>query len=309
MTSSRNVNGGRGLVFSLRRALRVVALLAVAAILPCSAHGTTPESVELTGIHNAFRVTARVFSGSQPAGDAAFAALAKAGVKTIISVDGTRPDVEAARRHGLRYIHLPFGYDGIPAERICGLAKAAAEAPGPIFIHCHHGKHRGPAAAAILCEAGAGWTPARAEAWLRQAGTADDYPGLYRAVREFRMPEKEQMLRIGPLQETVKTPGLVDAMVAIDARLDALEGAAWKAPAAREATLLWEHFRELARMPDTAGRPAAYRERLADAADAAAAMRELLRTGTPDAAALETALQATKRSCTECHKAFRNGNQ
>ena len=39
-----------------------------------------------------------------------------------------------------------------------------------------------------MCEATAGWSRERAEAWLRQAGTADEYAGLYRAVREFQPP-------------------------------------------------------------------------------------------------------------------------
>ena len=84
-----------------------------------------PVPLELPGIHNAFRVTDRILSGSQPEGDAAFAELARLGVKTIVSVDGAKPDVASARKNGMRYIHLPFGYDGIPAERIAQLTRAA----------------------------------------------------------------------------------------------------------------------------------------------------------------------------------------
>lgn len=102
--------------------------------------------IEIPGIHNAFHVTDKVYSGSQPEGEGAFAALAKLGVKTIISVDGSKPDVEAARKHGLHYIHLPFGYDDIPTNRVVELAKAVESQPGPVFVHCHHGLHRGPAA-------------------------------------------------------------------------------------------------------------------------------------------------------------------
>lgn len=198
-----------------------------------------PKPISLPGIHNAFRVTARILAGSQPEGDAAFAALAKAGVKTIISVDGARPDVEAAKKHGLRYVHLPFGYDGISTQRIAELTKAAAPEAGTIFIHCHHGKHRGPAAVGVVCEAVAGWTPAQADAWMKQAGTAPDYPGLYRAVREFHAPSPEEIARIGALPATAKTPALVNAMVAIDERFDALKSAqtaGWKTPEAEAET-------------------------------------------------------------------------
>ena len=50
-------------------------------------------------------------------------------------------------------------------------------------------------AVAVMCAATAGWSPARAEAWLRQAGTADEYAGLYRAVREFRPPSAAALAR------------------------------------------------------------------------------------------------------------------
>jgi len=40
------------------------------------------------------------------------------------------------------------------------LARAvqAAEAQGPVYLHCHHGKHRAPTAAAVVCRALDGWT-------------------------------------------------------------------------------------------------------------------------------------------------------
>lgn len=285
-----------------------------------AADDAKPQPIELPGIHNAFRVTERILAGSQPEGDDAFDALAKAGVKTIISVDGSRPDIEAAKKHGLRYVHLPFGYDGIPANRIAELAKAAAPDAGTIFVHCHHGKHRGPTAVGVICEAVAGWAPAQADAWLKQAGTASDYPGLYRAVREFRAPTPEEIARIGALPETAKTPALVDAMVAIDERFDALksaQAAGWKTPPdkagavpAQHATLLWEQLRELARTDDALKQCDDFRKLLADSEHAADALREALRISPADAAKLDTALKQTTQSCAACHTAYRNeGNK
>jgi protein tyrosine phosphatase (PTP) superfamily phosphohydrolase (DUF442 family) len=300
-------------------AVRLITVIILCAVSMAAFSRAEPAPVDLPGIRNAFRVTDRIFSGSQPADDAAFAALASAGVKTIISVDGGRPDVAAAKKHGLRYVHLPIGYDGIPAARVPELAKAATETEGRIFIHCHHGKHRGPAAAGVLCEAVAGWTPGQAEDWLRQAGTGADYPGLYRAVHEFSAPKSEQIAKAGPLREIAETPGLVDAMVAIDAHFDALKAAqdaGWKTPPgdpglpeAANATLLWEQLRELARVPQTAKRPEAYRKHLADSVNAAATLRELLRGEGQDANALDAAFRATAQSCAACHKEFRNGKE
>src|SRR5262245_58106552 len=112
-----------------------------------------PTKVAAAHLPNAYQIHAKVISGGLPEGDTAFQELADLGVKTIISVDGATPDIETAKKHGLRYVHLPHGYDGIPRSRANELAKAVRDLPGPIYIHCHHGKHRSPAAATVACVA------------------------------------------------------------------------------------------------------------------------------------------------------------
>jgi hypothetical protein len=72
--------------------------------------------LELPGIEHYRRWSTRLGQGSQPGGDASFAALAQQGFRTILSVDGAMPDVDAAARHGLRYVHVPIGYDGIDPD-------------------------------------------------------------------------------------------------------------------------------------------------------------------------------------------------
>src|SRR5262249_601182 len=62
---------------------------------------------EYPGLHNVFRLTERLYSGSSPEGEEGFLSLQRLGIKTIISVDGARPEVERARKLGLRYVHLP----------------------------------------------------------------------------------------------------------------------------------------------------------------------------------------------------------
>jgi protein tyrosine phosphatase (PTP) superfamily phosphohydrolase (DUF442 family) len=281
-----------------------------------TARAVEPSPLALPGIETAFRATERVISGSQPKGDAAFAALATVGVRTIISVDGGRPDVAAANKHGIRYVHLPIGYDGVPRRRIAELARVASDAEGQIFVHCHHGKHRGPAAVGVICEATAGWTPVQAENWLRVAGTADDYPGLYRAVREFSPPTKEEFAKVGPLPEIAEPGRFVDSMVAIDLHFHALKAAqraGWKtvpgnpdASPAHSATLLWEQIHELARAPDAAKHPDGLRKHLADLESAAAALRAELKESKPEAAALDAHLRAAARSCAACHNPYRD---
>ena len=127
-----------------------------------SAPGALPLE-DPPGVHNFYLLGTNVYSGSTPEGDAGFKALAELGVKTIISVDGAQPDVIRAKKFGIRYVHLPHGYSGISTNLQHQLAKAASELDGPYYVHCHHGKHRGPTAAAILCMTKDSWDAAQAE--------------------------------------------------------------------------------------------------------------------------------------------------
>lgn len=284
-------------------------------IVANSATNKVARPIEIPGVHNAFRVSEKVYSGSQPESDETFAALAKLGVKTIISVDGSKPDVEAARKHGLRYIHLPFGYDGVPTNRVAELAKTALTEPGPFYVHCHHGKHRGPAAVAVMCLSSDGWTTNQAVDWLREAGTAPDYPGLYRAAATFQKPSAAELAAVTQLPEVARTTSLVDAMVAIDAHFDHLklaQKAGWKQPPghadiapAHEATLLWEQFREMVRLTDTAERPEDYRARLTEAEQLADLLRQQLRDSA-DQESINATFKRVGANCAACHKAYRN---
>ena len=112
-----------------------------------------PDSLRLPntpGLNNVIRITEKLLSGSVPEGDTGFQTLQKLGVKTIITVDGAKPEVERAEKFGMRYVHLPIGYDGVPADQGWRLAKAVRDLPGLIYIHCHHGQHRSPAAAVVI---------------------------------------------------------------------------------------------------------------------------------------------------------------
>src|SRR5215510_11511668 len=66
------------------------------------------KPVDMPGLHNVIHVADRLFSGGAPEGDAGFDSLKKLGIKTILSVDGARPEVARAKQHGMRYVHLPI---------------------------------------------------------------------------------------------------------------------------------------------------------------------------------------------------------
>lgn len=288
--------------------------------LKASPPGVKP--LEAPGIHNLFALGTNVFSGSTPEGAEGFEALAKLGVKTIISVDGAKPDVEAARKLGIRYVHLPHGYDGISTNLQLHLAKAGRELDGPIYVHCHHGKHRGPAAAAVICMADQGWGKPQAEAFLVAAGTSTNYVGLYEVVREFQLPTVEQLKAVpATFPETAQVSGLIDAMVGVDERwelLKAVRTAGYRTPQehpdvvpANEAVILWEHYRESQRLPETIQHGADMVERFKTAEAEAKEAERLLRlfTSTGNAgikAQLDKAFDAMAKSCSTCHKAHRD---
>ena len=271
--------------------------------------------VQIAGLQNTFHVTDRIFSGSQPDTDIAFEALARLGIKTIISVDGSKPDVKGAHKFGLHYVHLPFGYDGVPTNRVAVLAKVLRVKPGPFYVHCHHGMHRGPTAVAVMCEADEGWTSAQAVSWLREAGTSDDYPGLYRSAREFEIPTIQQLAAATDFPEVAQTSSLVDTMVAMDEHFSWLkqsQKAVWKTPPRHsdispehEATMLRELLREIPRTTNLAGRPEDFRQKLGNAERAAANLRTALRRH-GETTGVDAAFNSLAGTCASCHKSYRN---
>ena len=296
----------------------LIALLSTASLQAGTWNGSViaPKAVPTKHLHHVFQVSSNLLSGNAPTGDAAFAELDHLGVKTVVSVDGSQPDVESAHKHGIRYIHLPIGYNGVPPQRVAELAKAAQTAEGPIYVHCHHGLHRGPAAVAVMCEATAGWSTNQAIAWLKQAGTSPDYAGLYRSAHQFQPPTPQDLSAITELPERAKASSLVESMVSIDEELERLKAAqktAWAAipqqpdlTPGQSATLLWEHLRELQRSQDTAHRPADYRVKLENSTAAVETLRQALANKGSSASARDESLRSVIQSCTECHKVFRN---
>lgn len=279
-----------------------------------------PEKLAVEHLPNAYRIHEKVISGGMPEGDAAFQELADLGVKTVISVDGAKPDVAAARRHGLRYVHLPHGYDGVPEERARQLAKAVRDLPGPVYLHCHHGKHRSPAAATVACVSVGFLAAADALTVLETAGTSENYRGLYQSARQARRLEDRLLDDLSAVfPETARLPPMAEAMVAVEHAHDHLKlvaQAAWRTPPehpalvpAHEALLLREHFTELLRTDDAAARGDSFRASLTDSETAARELEAALRTTpwTEEAARAATAAhQRISQQCVACHREHRD---
>lgn len=281
------------------------------------------ERLEIGSLPNAIRFHEKVISGGLPAGEAGFAALRELGVRTIVSVDGARPDVELAKRFGLRYVHLPHGYDGIAPRRGQELSKAILELPGPIYIHCHHGKHRSPAAAAVAC-VGAGLLEANGTTqFLEFAGTSKNYQGLYASAKSAKRWSDADLRNLEvEFRSVVKVAPMAESMVAIEQTFDHLHRLAendWKTlPAhpdlkpAHEALLLREHFVELLRTDDVKQRPPAFRRMTEDSIAAARSLEKSLRELAERGPAVNRLRHASQQlntlndGCKSCHRVFRD---
>ena len=100
------------------------------------------QAEDKPGLHNVRRVTDSILVGSEPGGEEAFRSLQSLGVQVILSVDGAAPNLELARKYGMRYIHIPIGYDGIDQQSALAMTRVARDIRGPLYVHCHHGRHR-----------------------------------------------------------------------------------------------------------------------------------------------------------------------
>ena len=282
-----------------------------------------PRRIDAQYLPNPIRLHTKVISGGTPHGDDAFKELQSLGVKTIISVDGKKPDVAAAERYGIRYVHLPHGYDGIPQQRVKELAIGIRSLDGPIYIHCHHGKHRSPAAAVVACIASGEMAPADGLNVLAIAGTSPEYRGLFEVVRNVT-PLNEKVLQEFSVEfrESVEVPPMAEAMVAIEQthdRLKAVEAAGWKTPKdhpdldpAHEALLLREHFSELLRMESSQPEDEKFTQLVRESIQAAQNLEEALRVGRQDMAKAQQHSSFSRfaarieANCKACHRQLRD---
>jgi protein tyrosine phosphatase (PTP) superfamily phosphohydrolase (DUF442 family) len=273
-----------------------------------------PPVKPLPGIENYRRLSAKIAQGGQPNGAASFAALKAEGITTILSVDGAAPDVAGAEAAGLHYVHVPIGYDGVSADAQARIIKAVEDSAGPVYIHCHHGQHRGPAAAAVAREAVDGVGNDEAVAELKASGCSPSYPGLFRDVQNWKAPSAATLAAVGPLPSAVKPGGVRDVMVHVDQRMDlikACRAARWATPPqspdvvpADEVTIVYEAFRELQRLPAAQAKGADFLAHAKAAEDATAALRDAVSAKASDKA--EAAFGAFTRTCDACHTTYRN---
>lgn len=272
---------------------------------------TIDQPIKMPGLHNLLRVSDRIYSGSEPHGDDGFNSLGQLGIKTVVSVDGARPDLNRAHAKGLRYVHIPIGYAGISAEASGLLARVVREGQSPFYIHCHHGQHRGPAAAAVACVASNSCSSEEALRILEVAGTGKNYTGLWRDVERYKSPA--DLAHAGPLVEVAEVKSFAALMAQIDRNYDNLklcQLSEWSTPQdhpditpAQEALLLKEGLRE-SRRHLSAGRDEQFVTWLTEAATLAEALEAAIRLNKTDQAVQQ--INRLDIACKRCHVKYRN---
>jgi protein tyrosine phosphatase (PTP) superfamily phosphohydrolase (DUF442 family) len=178
------------------------------------APGSRPEAErkyvkigDLPGVQVVVRMSQRLLKGAQPDGAEGMASLKKLGVTAILSVEeADAKELEAAKRAGIKVVNIPTEYSGIPQDVGDKIVEAARGIEGTAFTHCHHGKHRGGAATAILRRQFEGLSIDEAVEELKELGCSARYAGLFESVRTYRVNPATAHRKVKPL------PGLDDAV-------------------------------------------------------------------------------------------------
>lgn len=274
------------------------------------------SQVSQPSLTNLLRVSDQIFCGGEPHDEAAFRAIQQLGCRAIVSVDGATPQVALAKRFGLRYVHIPIGYGGVTAEEADQITAVVRQVEGPYYVHCHHGKHRGPAAAAMAAIAAGTTSHSEAMKILERAGTDKNYDGLWRSVSAFVPPDKDAPLP--KLVEVARVNSVVAAMSQIDRVMDNLkrcQTAGWKSPAdhpdlqpVQQALLLKEAFRELCRHLATETKLQTRNPQFAvwmrESETSSERLRVHLAAGAEDSISNST-FQQLQDQCRRCHQSWR----
>ncbi len=288
----------------------------LALLLPaaCSTNPARTGATQPSPIKNLHQLAPGLISGDEPATAAHYDQLSSIGIKTVISVDAIAPDPDLAAKHNIRIVHLPVGYDGIDDSRAIELAAAITQLDHPIYLHCHHGKHRGPAAISVGAVGAGIITNDQAIEFMTAAGTSQSYPGLYSAARNAK--PLDQATLEGAIEFPTRAPisGFVKSMGKLDRLHDQLWDIAenqWQASeyhpdlsATAISGQVYDHMRAMLELDFFKRRGSMMRSRFKDSIQTASDVETKINNNDfPEAL---DALNALNNSCIDCHDRFRN---
>ena len=224
---------------------------------------TLPEegrAQDVAGLGRVVNIGCGVYAGPLPDD---FSKLKAVGFNYVICVDSVRPESGE-----VPVTFRPTPYSGLSSDvRSLELPDA-----GQVYVFCHHGRHRGPAAAVWLARR-RGLSAAAGRSRLTIAGTGAEYAGLWQDALGSTDVVEPPAESDGP---SLLRRSMAEADHAFDA--DNLTS--------DRRTLLSQAFREAARDADVSQ---ALREELLEAADEAKSAD----------------VRAVRERCTDCHQRYR----
>jgi len=274
-------------------------------------NATSPMTYE--GLSHVVLFQEDIISGAKPVGIDGFESLMKMKVSTIVCVDGVVPDVKTAKEYGMKTIHLPLKYDAPSDEQIFDLVTIVARARerGNVYIHCHQGKHRSAAAAAIVSIALGSLTLEEAKVRMHVSQTSKAYQGLWDAVGQtniFDVTDLLQNKKVYPSR--VEPEGMTNQMIVIDDALDnlhRLQRSEWSAPSnhpdlvgAAEVGMIVDTFRAMQLSTETNRFSDDFETLLVNAMHQASSLEEALVQELPKDE-LYIYLKRVEQSCINCH--------
>ena len=147
---------------------------------------TTSAAVANIRIDNFGQVDPTYFRGAQPK-DGDFAALAAAGVKTVIDLaaEGDPGEQANAKRAGMNFVRIPMTTHEVPGPETIARFLTLVNDPAnqPVYVHCMGGRHRTGVMTAIYRMTYDSWTPARAFAEMKQYKFGADF--LHPEFKDF----------------------------------------------------------------------------------------------------------------------------
>jgi protein tyrosine/serine phosphatase len=148
-------------------------------------------------IDNFGRVDDNYYRGGQPVGQD-YAALAAAGIKTIISLtsDDAQPNEKAlAQAAVMKFFQIPMTTHQVPtaAQITEFLAIVNNKAAQPVYVHCVGGRHRTGVMTAIYRITTDNWSAAQAFAEMKKFKFGADF--LHAEFKDFVMGYPAQLAR------------------------------------------------------------------------------------------------------------------
>jgi tyrosine-protein phosphatase SIW14 len=154
-------------------------LLGIAALLPSAPSGARPAAwarpIELPGVPNLHRVTARLYRSGQPTAEGFSRLERQLHIRTVVNLHDEGPDEAIAPPGHLKFVHIPINSFRVFSNHEEKLVLALHEIRrglrrGKVLVHCTYGKDRTGAVMAAWRMVEQNWSADRAIREMNEGG-------------------------------------------------------------------------------------------------------------------------------------------